>query len=1122
MISCRSAGSHHLHAPVSTVISASSDRSVKIWNPHDPTTSMTPQLLGTHKDYVRALALAPKANWIASGSFDKTIKVWDLKEMRSTPILTIAEPALRTSIYALAVNSWGTIMAAASPEKTIQLWDPRNRQQISQLVGHRDNVRSVVLSKDGSHLLSASSDSTIKLWSLAEQRCLHTFTHHNDSVWSLFSNHDSLDVFYSGDRSGIVCKVDWERCNEVSEGECVVLAKEKTREGEFKFDRGCPSDAKAAGIYKIVALDDAYFWTATSSSVVSRYRDVQPRSKREALYPIESHYSRPAQVPKQARTGSSSLVHTRPSALKGHTSSSNIVQTSVSFAEDTATSFVRPDSPVAATAYDEKGHQAATLYGLPFSSLVCLAPPNDPYGAAIGLGSTSLRTMDRRDSVTGPSPANAMFSSASLISIPSVLKATQQDSFRSYSPHGEGSLGNSLAGFTGQLGNAVHARPLDGARPSSTRSASIRFAPFTAYNPQANEDSNHGSFQDHEVDGTGQGDGNRDALEARQAFEERDSALDAAPLRTVPEDVIRGSHGLIRCSMLNDRRHVLSIDSAGQIFLWDIVCAQCLGTFDWAEVVKAWSRSQGSAKEEHLLPGDALDIVKERIQGEASTPMWCTVDTRVGSLSVHFDYPRCFDAEIYLDEMADVLEKNDIKIDNKEDGRINVARLVLRNLFDGFVNQEALLRRHEDAGGLEKGQLAMEKPKVGGKKPNLKLELGKRLQQAGDPVQTPGMTVALAVAAKTPAMIPLASPLTPQPKTEMPSMQQLLKSDRNATPSDSGNYAVIDDYFSLNNNGSSEVKSQTPQPRTPSAAATAAATAAVMSSPISPGGGLMGRLRMSIKRGDQSKKEEKGPLQAVSGATASISGELDDVKGGSAEEKQPLDHVRRVLLMADPSKVIEDMPRIPFPPQTAIMISEAAPDTIDLHVDYLGLVKSTEADVAKLEVVCPSWLLEFLVGASDHSPPLQDKDKLTFLLMPWEAPKSEGLSHARRTTMPAMPTGNSRLTATKMLRAKKACIYVAEKLELVESDVARIEATGIDATKTVNDDVTSQQKPASESSTTRDLFANPMDGKVEAHDLIELLCNGVVVPSHCTLAQIQRFYWKSSNILRLDYRWRQI
>jgi WD repeat-containing protein 48 len=1019
---------------------------------------MTPQTLGTHKDYVRALAFAPKANWLASGSFDKTIKVWDLKEMRSTPIFTISEPALRTSIYALAVNSPGTILAAASPEKTIQLWDPRSRQQISQLVGHRDNVRSVVLSQDGSHLLSASSDSTIKLWSIGEQRCLHTFTHHNDSVWSLFSDHESLDVFYSGDRSGVVCKVDWERCNEVSEGECVVLAKEKSKEGELKFNRGCPSDAKAAGIYKIIALDNAYFWTTNSNSEVKRYKDVQPRWKREAIYPIESqalHFAGPI---KQTKTASSYLatpaVPARPSALKSHASSFNQVQTSVSFADD-ASSSLRSGSPFPSTARDQsydddKGQQSATLYGLPFASLVCLA--NDSFGAAIGLGSTLTRTLERRDSITAPSAQN-MFSSSSLISIPSVLKAAQQDSYRS---QGESSLGYSPVAH---IASAAQARFLD-ARPSSTRSASIRFAPLSA----AFNDTNPGSFQEYDADA----DIDRDAHEARQAYEERDSAADASPLRTAPEDSIVGSHGLIRHSMLNDRRHVLAINSAGQIFLWDIICAQCLGAFDWEEVAQIWSQDESSSKEEYLLPGDALDIIKDRIQGEGAAPMWCTVDTITGSLSVHFDYPRCFDAEIYLDEMADILHKNGSTLDSKDDARVNIARLVLRNLFDGFVNGEAALRGEGSTAGLTKGQLAMEKPKTASKKPNLKLELGRRLQHAADSVQTPRMTVALAVAPKTPAILPIASPLTPQPRTEMPSMQQLLKTDGNATSGEAANSQhAMDDYFSMNNNnGANYAIPQTPQPKTPSAVA-------FPTSPTSPGGGLLGRFKMTMKRGgEQNKREEKGTLPAANNATASTETE-EEVKGEQSEGKQKLDIVRKILNMADPTKVLEDMPRIPFPPQTTIMIIEASSESVDFHVDYMGLAKSTEADLPNLEIVSPPWLLEFLVGASDHSPPVKDKDKLTFLLMPWEDPSG------KVGTMPEMPTGNSRLTATKMLRAKKACIYVAEKLEIVGKD------------------------------------------KVEAHDMIELVCNGVVVPSHSTLAQIQRFYWKSSNVLTLSYRERR-
>ncbi|KAI9438927.1 hypothetical protein H4582DRAFT_103392 [Lactarius indigo] len=59
-------------------------------------------------------------------------------------------------------------------------------------------------------LLIASANASVKLWSLTSQRCLHTFTHHTDSVWALHSSHPSLEIFYSGDKSGYVAKIDVE------------------------------------------------------------------------------------------------------------------------------------------------------------------------------------------------------------------------------------------------------------------------------------------------------------------------------------------------------------------------------------------------------------------------------------------------------------------------------------------------------------------------------------------------------------------------------------------------------------------------------------------------------------------------------------------------------------------------------------------------------------------------------------------------------------------------------------------------------------------------------------------------------------------------------------------------
>jgi hypothetical protein len=89
-------------------------------------------------------------------------------------------------------------------------------------------------------------------------------------VWSLFSNHPSLETFYSGDKSGLVCRVDLEDCSDVSEGECIVLCRNTD---------GC-SVASSEGINKIVAMDDNLLWTASSSSRIRRWRVPQRRAVR--------------------------------------------------------------------------------------------------------------------------------------------------------------------------------------------------------------------------------------------------------------------------------------------------------------------------------------------------------------------------------------------------------------------------------------------------------------------------------------------------------------------------------------------------------------------------------------------------------------------------------------------------------------------------------------------------------------------------------------------------------------------------------------------------------------------------------------------------------------------------
>lgn len=83
------------------------------------------------------------------------------------------------------MNTSGTILISGSTEKVLRVWDTRKSECIMKLIGHTDNVKALVVSRDGTQCLSGSSDGTIKLWSLGQQQCIQTLRIHKEGVWAL-------------------------------------------------------------------------------------------------------------------------------------------------------------------------------------------------------------------------------------------------------------------------------------------------------------------------------------------------------------------------------------------------------------------------------------------------------------------------------------------------------------------------------------------------------------------------------------------------------------------------------------------------------------------------------------------------------------------------------------------------------------------------------------------------------------------------------------------------------------------------------------------------------------------------------------------------------------------------
>ena len=236
------------------VVSASSDASVKLWRPSAESCSAV-HTIGRHTDYVKCLASpSPHSSWTAAGGLDRRIRLWDLAGAGEILCIDVAGEARpdKGSVYALAANA--EMIASGGPESVVKLWDSRSGNMVTKFVGHTDNIRSILISRDNDTLISASADQTIKVWSLTAGRCMCNLTMHSDSVWSLFPGNPQLSILYSGDRSGLVAKTDTRGAVDIDQGISVAVCHENE------------------GINKLVISGD-HLWTATASSSINKWHD---------------------------------------------------------------------------------------------------------------------------------------------------------------------------------------------------------------------------------------------------------------------------------------------------------------------------------------------------------------------------------------------------------------------------------------------------------------------------------------------------------------------------------------------------------------------------------------------------------------------------------------------------------------------------------------------------------------------------------------------------------------------------------------------------------------------------------------------------------------------------------
>jgi WD40 repeat protein len=155
------------------------------------------QTLYGHAGKVCSVAITADGSHAVSGSYDRTVKVWDLN--RGTQIWTLK--GHQAEVWRVAITADGRRAISGGWDKRLKVWDLERGTEILTLKGHRTKIWSLALTADGQRAISVSGDRILKVWDLRNGEELYALHLHAswtpapnvamtaDGRWAVTSSH---------------------------------------------------------------------------------------------------------------------------------------------------------------------------------------------------------------------------------------------------------------------------------------------------------------------------------------------------------------------------------------------------------------------------------------------------------------------------------------------------------------------------------------------------------------------------------------------------------------------------------------------------------------------------------------------------------------------------------------------------------------------------------------------------------------------------------------------------------------------------------------------------------------------------------------------------------------------
>lgn len=178
------------------LVTGSQDRTIKLWDLSEVPTSAGGDAVHckslvtvkAHEKDINSLDVAPNDRYVVSGSQDRTAKVFEVEYTTTGrgATATLKEIGVckghKRGVWSVKFGRAERVLATGSGDKTVKLWNLEDFTCVKTFEGHTNSVLRVEFLNFGMQLVSAGSDGLVKVWNVRTEECVTTLDNHEDKV----------------------------------------------------------------------------------------------------------------------------------------------------------------------------------------------------------------------------------------------------------------------------------------------------------------------------------------------------------------------------------------------------------------------------------------------------------------------------------------------------------------------------------------------------------------------------------------------------------------------------------------------------------------------------------------------------------------------------------------------------------------------------------------------------------------------------------------------------------------------------------------------------------------------------------------------------------------------------